>query len=61
MTSTEKMKRILDYLRSLSWRQTTGLVIGHGTWIALSFHWGMMGLLFGGIFALLTAPKGLYD
>lgn len=37
------------------------LVVGHGAWIALSFWWGALGLMFGGIFALMTAPRGFYD
>ena len=36
------------------------LVVGHGAWIGLSLHWGIMGLMIGGIIALMTAPKGFY-
>lgn len=36
------------------------LVVGHGAWIGLSLHWGIMGLMIGGIIALITAPKGFY-
>ena len=55
------MKRILDYLRSLSWRQAAGLIIGHAAWIFLMFRMGEFGFLVGAIIALLTSPKGLYD
>ena len=55
------MKKILDYLRGLSWLQATGLVIGHGTWIFLMFRMGELGFLIGMLIALFTAPKGLYD
>lgn len=37
------------------------LVVGHGAWIGLSLHWGLLGIMIGGIIALMTAPKGLYD
>lgn len=37
------------------------LVVGHGVWIGLSLHWGLLGIMFGGIFALMTAPRGFYD
>ena len=37
------------------------LVVGHGAWVALIIAWGPLGIVFGGIFALLTSPKGLYD
>lgn len=37
------------------------LVVGHGAWIGLSLHWGIMGLMIGGIIALMTAPKGFYE
>ena len=36
------------------------LIIGHGVWIGLSLHWGIMGLMIGSIIALMTAPKGFY-
>ena len=37
------------------------LVVGHGVWLALSFWWGALGIMVGGIFALMTAPRGFYE
>lgn len=36
------------------------LIVGHGAWIGLSLHWGLLGIMIGGIIALMTAPKGFY-
>lgn len=36
------------------------LEVGHAAWIGLSLHWGLMGIMVGGIIALVTAPKGFY-
>lgn len=37
-----------------------GLIIGHGAWVALALWWGPLGLVVGGMIALLTAPRGYY-
>ena len=37
------------------------LVVGHGAWVALALWWGPLGLVVGGIIALLTAPRGYYE
>lgn len=46
-------------------RKTAGnvvrLVVGHGAWVALALWWGPLGLVVGGIIALLTAPRGYYE
>ena len=47
--------------RKYSKSEIARLVVGHGAWIALSFWWGALGLMVGGIFALMTAPKGFYE
>ena len=47
--------------RKYSKSEIARLVVGHGAWIALSFWWGALGLMVGGIFALMTAPRGFYE